>query len=309
MPIAVRAFAPPPAKPRRRLEPIAQGATPAKPTPPSDWTLVFDTETTVDAAQRLRIGAYQFRNGNELDEAGLFYEPAIVRGEELTCFARLCSECGHKLRTVGGIRGRSALCPGLRPSRFDRWLQSTIRYLAIGDQTRLGSRQGDARRLHVQALSALVAAGGSGATPQCLRLTDPVHPSAEAAGPSWTAQAEDRAPQPARLLHRFEDHRRGAAQPIVFARFARRLPQDANAQSRKRRTWEAADGRNMSATCCRTFKSPGSATRACGIDTRCTRLMIRRLARFSAKRALAKPISNKWACGPSARFSPIFRRT
>ena len=52
-----------------------------KPAPPSEWTLVFDTETTVDAAQRLRIGAYQFRKGDELDEAGLFYDPAALISE------------------------------------------------------------------------------------------------------------------------------------------------------------------------------------------------------------------------------------
>jgi len=28
---------------------------------PSPWTLVFDTETTIDAAQQLRVGFYQVR--------------------------------------------------------------------------------------------------------------------------------------------------------------------------------------------------------------------------------------------------------
>jgi hypothetical protein len=42
-----------------------------EPAPASEWTLIFDTETTVDAAQRLRIGAYQFRNRDGLDEGGL----------------------------------------------------------------------------------------------------------------------------------------------------------------------------------------------------------------------------------------------
>ena len=80
LPIAVRAFAPPPAaKTKRREEPLESDR--GKPAPPSEWTLVFDTETTVDAAQRLRIGAYQFRKGDELDEAGLFYDPAtLTRG-------------------------------------------------------------------------------------------------------------------------------------------------------------------------------------------------------------------------------------
>ncbi len=60
LPIAVRAF-----------------AVPAKDRPigPSEFALIFDTETTVDAAQQLRVGAYQFRQMGELKEAGLFYDP------------------------------------------------------------------------------------------------------------------------------------------------------------------------------------------------------------------------------------------
>ena len=152
----------------------------------------------------------------------------------------------------------------------------------------------------------LVAAGNSGPPSQCPRLADPIHPSAEAARPSWTAQAEDRAPQPARIVHRFEDDCRGAAQPIILARVARRLPQDANAQSRKRRTWEAVDGEICRLPASGRPSHLGMLPGACGIDTRCMRLMIRRSARFSAKRALAKPISNKWACGHSAKVQPDF---
>ena len=73
MPIAVRAFAPPPSA-EPHAEPSRKPRS-GKPAPSSEWTLVFDTETTVDAAQRLRIGAYQLRKGDELDEAGLFYDP------------------------------------------------------------------------------------------------------------------------------------------------------------------------------------------------------------------------------------------
>ena len=97
LPIAVRAFAPPPQKPsdkkpaRKRL---------GKPTPPSEWTLVFDTETSVDAAQRLRIGAYQFRKGDELDEAGLFYDPPALTDAELDVLRRFAAESGLKLRTA-----------------------------------------------------------------------------------------------------------------------------------------------------------------------------------------------------------------
>ena len=97
MPIAVRAFAPPPPKP---TEDRPARKRSGKPAPPSEYTLVFDTETTVDAAQRLRIGAYQFRKGDDLDETGLFYDPAAVSGEELVLLRHLCDEGGLKLRTV-----------------------------------------------------------------------------------------------------------------------------------------------------------------------------------------------------------------
>ena len=97
MPIAVRAFAPPPQKANDK------GATKkrvGKPTPASEYALIFDTETTVDAAQRLRIGAYQFRKGDELDEAGLFYDPAALTEAELETLKRFASGNSLKLRTV-----------------------------------------------------------------------------------------------------------------------------------------------------------------------------------------------------------------
>lgn len=47
------------------------------------YTLIFDTETTTDAAQSLRFGTYQFREGGKLDEAGIFYDPDGVTADEL----------------------------------------------------------------------------------------------------------------------------------------------------------------------------------------------------------------------------------
>ena len=75
LPIAIRAFA----SPAEQAGDKKTAHKPwAKPASPSEWTLVFDTETTVDAAQRLRIGAYQFRKGDELEEEGLFYDLAAL---------------------------------------------------------------------------------------------------------------------------------------------------------------------------------------------------------------------------------------
>lgn len=60
----------------------------------SAWTLVFDTETTTDAGQALRFGTYQLRNGESLDEAGLFFDPdGISDGELATLSAFAKREC------------------------------------------------------------------------------------------------------------------------------------------------------------------------------------------------------------------------
>jgi hypothetical protein len=95
--IALRAYVPPPTKPNAQPP---RGARSRKSTPPSEWTLLLDTETTVDASQRLRVGAYQFRKGDELDECGLFYDLAVTSGDDLALLQRFCRERGHVLRTV-----------------------------------------------------------------------------------------------------------------------------------------------------------------------------------------------------------------
>jgi hypothetical protein len=48
---------------------------------PSAWSLTFDCETTVDAAQRLRFGAFQLRKDGALKRSGLFYDPDGAPGD------------------------------------------------------------------------------------------------------------------------------------------------------------------------------------------------------------------------------------
>lgn len=79
-PISLRAYADAPKarKPHRGMD-------------ASDWSLTFDCETEVDAGQALRFGAYQFRKGSELKEAGLFYDPqgvSVVEVATLRAFAK-----------------------------------------------------------------------------------------------------------------------------------------------------------------------------------------------------------------------------
>src|ERR1700735_1452721 len=60
LPIGVRAFAPPPpAKPH--AEPSRKVRS-GKPAPPSDWTLVFDTETTAEIAPMASWKAWEDRH-------------------------------------------------------------------------------------------------------------------------------------------------------------------------------------------------------------------------------------------------------
>ena len=66
---------------------------------PSNLTLVFDCETSTDAAQRLRFGAYQIRKGDRLHERGLFYEPDALSPEEVNMLSRWTSANQLRLLT------------------------------------------------------------------------------------------------------------------------------------------------------------------------------------------------------------------
>jgi hypothetical protein len=66
---------------------------------PSEYTLVFDTETTTDASQRLRIGCYQFRRGDVLDEQGLFFDPSVLSIAEQELLAAFAKSHGLKCMT------------------------------------------------------------------------------------------------------------------------------------------------------------------------------------------------------------------
>ncbi|MEM7005221.1 MAG: hypothetical protein AAF498_05025 [Pseudomonadota bacterium] len=50
---------------------------------PKERTLVFDTETTTGVSQRLRFGAYQIYDGDQLFEDGFFYDEDALEADEL----------------------------------------------------------------------------------------------------------------------------------------------------------------------------------------------------------------------------------
>ena len=176
---------------------------------------------------------------------GLFYDPAALGAAELEVLKRFASDNGIKLRTVSEFVDEVLYdrAYDLRASIVGFNLPFDISRLAI----RHGSARGKAMRggFTFKLLAISVAAGNSSPPSQCAGVADPIHPSAEAAQSSRATETKDCAPRTARIVHRFEDDRGGFAQPIIQSRVARRLPEDADPQSRKRRTWEAVDSRNI----------------------------------------------------------------
>ena len=80
-------------KRQRRREKTAK----VKPISASNMSLVFDTETFVDAAQQLRVGCYQLRRRSKLVEEGLFYDPASLTRAERRLIRRHSARRGLRL--------------------------------------------------------------------------------------------------------------------------------------------------------------------------------------------------------------------
>jgi len=93
--IAVRAYTQKPGS-----KPIALKSPPPGLSVPSDWTLIFDTETTIDPAQALRVGFYQLRRGNDLVEEGGFFDPEALNRDERADLEAYCVERGLEVRPL-----------------------------------------------------------------------------------------------------------------------------------------------------------------------------------------------------------------
>ena len=91
--LSLRAFA------ESAIEKQPKKASKKRPPFASKWTLVFDTETTSDASQALRIGTYQVRKAGELDRAGVFFDPDGVTDAELRNLQKYCEANGLSLLT------------------------------------------------------------------------------------------------------------------------------------------------------------------------------------------------------------------
>ncbi len=67
---------------------------------PSEWVLVYDTETTTDETQNMRFGSYQIRKNDLLDESGVFYDPEILTKSEQTTLKKYTEKHQLKFMTV-----------------------------------------------------------------------------------------------------------------------------------------------------------------------------------------------------------------
>ena len=70
-----------------------------KVTPASDFTVVFDTETTTDPSQHLRFGTFRVYRGEHLFRSGIFYAPNAVSESELETLRRFVADNGLDLLT------------------------------------------------------------------------------------------------------------------------------------------------------------------------------------------------------------------
>ena len=69
--------------------------------PASEWSLTFDCETTTDAAQKLRFGAYQLRKDGVLAKQGLgLFHAEDIDPRDLEVLAAVAAETGARLLDV-----------------------------------------------------------------------------------------------------------------------------------------------------------------------------------------------------------------
>ena len=105
----------------------------------SDWSVIFNTETTIDAAQALRVGFCQIRRGDTVYEEGAFYRPGGLTPSELTLLQSYCEQNRLRLRTVKEFNAKVLLVIG-----YDR-RGTTIGFNLPFDLARIALKYGEAR--------------------------------------------------------------------------------------------------------------------------------------------------------------------
>jgi hypothetical protein len=94
--IAVRAYAVPKTR-TRRARPNKKRVSEIG---PSEWSLIYDTETTTGPEQQVRIVPWQLRQGGELRRVGMAYDPRSLSDAERSTLYLHAAVCGWEVCTV-----------------------------------------------------------------------------------------------------------------------------------------------------------------------------------------------------------------
>lgn len=106
---------------------------------PSEWALVFDCETTIDAAQRLRVGFFQVRKSGELMREGVFYDPEALSEADLRTLASYAAAQGIEALPVSVFRTEVFLTVGYL------WRGAIVGFNLPFDLSRIAIDHGPAR--------------------------------------------------------------------------------------------------------------------------------------------------------------------
>jgi hypothetical protein len=72
----------------------------------SEWTLIFDCETTVDAVQHLRFGFFQIRRHERLEREGILYDVRTLTAIEESSLRTFTEKHHLELLTVAEFNSR-----------------------------------------------------------------------------------------------------------------------------------------------------------------------------------------------------------
>ena len=134
LPISVRGYVPcPPVDPASSAKKVSPGRG------PSEWTLVFDTETAIDAGQNLRFGVYQLWQSATLKEAGIFFDPDELSAAEQELLKEYAESRGLKIMT------RDAFVDDVFYGVAYNWRATIVGFNLPFDLSRLAIRHSSAR--------------------------------------------------------------------------------------------------------------------------------------------------------------------
>jgi hypothetical protein len=134
VPVAIRAYTERPGR-----QPLGARA-PSGDDGVSESTVVFDCETTVDAAQRLRFGFFQVRRGAALEREGIFYDAKALEAAELSALEAYAASRSLELMPVERFRTAVFL-------KYGYTRQGTIAGFNLPfDISRIAAGHGSARR-------------------------------------------------------------------------------------------------------------------------------------------------------------------